>query len=108
MSYRDKPRLWKTAYYLIADDGPGAVPIGDSMAEHSRRGSRSWIEWAIDLRACCQDHVRPYVEDHYLTPSTEDRRIPPHLKPVLRVMWREVRRKKLDTHGEHIVEIIWG
>ncbi len=103
MSYRDRPRIWKVAYYIIEDEGASALPVGDPIVQRSKGGGKVWQEWAIDLRRQCPDALLPVFDDHYLTPSNEYRRIPRNLWPLFKAVWRSAAKKGLIARGRSIV-----
>ena len=108
MSYRDYPRIWKTAYYLLADDGAQSVPVGEDAVQRSRGAGRTWQEWAIDMRRLCPDRQLAAVDNHYLTPSNDYRRIPPALKITIRTIWKQAHKRGLYDRGVYIVESVMG
>lgn len=108
MSYRDKPRIWKVATFILEDEGPRALPIGEPIVQSQKKGSKAFVEWAIDVRRCAPDHHHKAIDEHYLQPSNEYRRIPNHLRPILRMWWNNIRLRRLHIHGQRVVSVVYG
>jgi hypothetical protein len=108
MSYRDRPRLWKVAYYILEDDGAMAVPLGEHVTHCGKGGGRIWQEWAIDLRSLVDEGWLPVVDSLYLTPSNDYRRIPSAIKPVIRRLWKEAGQRGLVRQGLSIADTCHG
>lgn len=106
MSYRDRPRIWRTAAYLIADTGASAVSLG-STGGGVRKDMHPWLCWAIDLRALVPDNTLPQIDAHYGTESNDYQRIPHRLKPHLKKLWAIANKRGLYDYGLYVVEKIY-
>lgn len=108
MSYRDKPRIWKTAYYILEDNCINGLSVHTEIVQASKKGGRSWQEWAIDIRRLCPDRMLRAVDNHYLTPSNDYKRIPPALKVTIKRIWQLADKRGLMKTGEYIAEQCMG
>jgi len=108
MSYRDYPRIWKTAYYLLADDGAQAVPLGQILTSGGKGGGRAWQEWAIDLRRIPPERSIEALDAFYLRPSNEYQRVPYAIKLTVKRLWKEAHKRGLVARGLYIVEEVHG
>lgn len=108
-SYRDYPRLWRTAKDIIdLAQMAGAVPLGHPVATCGKGDGKAWLEWAIDLRSLCPERSLMAVDRHYLRPSNDYVKVPVSIRATVRVMWKQAKSNGLFSRGIYIVDQFHG
>lgn len=106
--WSSKRKMYMTASLIYQNMGPGAQPCGQEVVQSSKGGGMNFMEWAFDVRKCAGEEIHiMLLDDYYVTESSEYSAVPRHLSPVLRVFWKNMKRRRLIGTGERIVQALY-
>lgn len=107
-TWSNKRKMYMTALIITQDVGAQAQPCGQEIVQHSKGGGKDFMEWAIDFRRCSGNEIfLQLLDDYYGQESKGYHRVPMTLRPVLRMFWKEVYKRRLLRQGERIVNLLY-